>query len=108
MELSPGAADSEFSTAFIHPGTLKLLYPDIPVEIVVNMAEDLAEGRRTFATLAKACENFLSFEPKLAGIIHRDPNVKQSIRHQAPIITRYPMSRAAKDVREIAEKALKL
>lgn len=92
--------------AFIKVMTMR--YPDIPVEIVVNMAEDKAEGRRTFATLAKACENFLSFEPKLAGIVHRDPNVKATIRQQAPIITRFPQSRAGKDVREIAEKAVKL
>jgi flagellar biosynthesis protein FlhG len=92
--------------AFIKVMTMR--YPDIPVEIVVNMAEDKAEGRRTFATLAKACENFLSFEPKLAGIVHKDPNVKATIRQQAPIITRYPTSRASKDVREIAEKAVKL
>lgn len=92
--------------AFIKVMTMR--YPDIPVEIVVNMAEDQAEGRRTFATLAKACENFLSFEPKLAGIVHRDPNVKATIRQQAPIITRFPQSRAGKDVREIAEKAVKL
>lgn len=99
---------TSLTDAYAYIKVMAMRYPDIPVEIVVNMAEDLAEGRRTFATLAKACENFLSFEPKLAGIIHRDPNVKQSIRHQAPIITRYPMSRAAKDVREIAEKAVKL
>ena len=92
--------------AFIKVMTMR--YPDIPVEIVVNMAEDKAEGRRTFATLAKACENFLSFEPKLAGIVHRDPNVKATIRQQAPIITRFPQSHAGKDVREIAEKAVKL
>lgn len=92
--------------AFIKVMTMR--YPDIPVEIVVNMAEDKAEGRRTFGTLAKACENFLSFEPKLAGIVHRDPNVKATIRQQAPIITRFPQSRAGKDVREIAEKAVRL
>lgn len=99
---------TSLTDAYAYIKVMAMRYPDIPIEIVVNMAEDKAEGRRTFATLAKACENFLSFEPKLAGIIHRDPDVKQSIRQQAPIITRFPMSRAGKDVREIAEKAVKL
>lgn len=99
---------TSLTDAYAYIKVMAMRYPDIPIEIVVNMAEDTAEGRRTFATLAKACENFLSFEPKLAGIIHRDPDVKQSIRQQAPIINRYPLSRAGKDVRLIAEKAVKL
>lgn len=99
---------TSLTDAYAYIKVMAMRYPDIPVEIVVNMAEDKAEGRRTFATLAKACENFLSFEPKLAGIIHRDPDVKLTIRQQAPIITRFPMSRAGKDVRKIAEKAVKL
>jgi flagellar biosynthesis protein FlhG len=99
---------TSLTDAYAYIKVMAMRYPDLPIEVVVNMAEDKKEGTRTFATLAKACENFLSFEPKLAGIILRDKDVKRAIRQQAPILTRYPLAQASKDVQALAEKLLKL
>lgn len=99
---------TSLTDAYAYIKVMTMRFPDIPIDVVVNMATDQAEGKRTFATLAKACENFLDFQPKLAGIIHRDNEVKQSIRQQSPIIDRFPRARAGQDVRDIAEKTLKL
>ena len=72
------------------------------VNIVVNMAASSIEGEKTYKTLLKACENFLRLSPLLAGIIRQDLKVKETIRHQTPILTRSPGAAAAEDVEKIA------
>lgn len=77
----------------------------IDARIVVNLARSQSDGERTFATLHRACGTFLSIEPKLAGVIRRDDRVRDSIRRQVPLLTRYPGCAAALDV-EAAARAL--
>jgi len=88
--------------AYIKLRTARQRNPEI--EIVVNQAKNVQDGERTFATLRRACENFLSFSPPLAGIIRSDPHVRDSIRAQTPILIRHPSSDAAKDVEALAKK----
>ncbi len=76
------------------------------VQIVVNQATTQKEGERTYAAIAKACENFLHFKPPLAGIIRRDPKVKDAIRHQKPLVTRAPGSTAATDTAKLSIKLM--
>ena len=77
--------------------------PSADLRVVVNMAGSQAEGERTYATLRKACTSFLKSDPPLAGIIRRDPKVKDAIRSQEPLLTRYPNCDAAADVERLAE-----
>ena len=71
------------------------------VSVVVNMASSVTEGEKTYKTLLKACENFLRLRPPLAGMIRVDPKVKESIRHQTPILIRSPNSQAAEDIAKV-------
>ena len=80
--------------------------PGADLRVVVNQATDKAEGERTYATLRKACENFLKISPPLAGIVRRDPRVREAIRHQAPLLVRHPNTPAAQDIEEIARQLL--
>lgn len=73
------------------------------VSVVVNMAPSITEGEKTYKTLLKACENFLRLKPPLAGMVRFDPKVKDSIRHQTPILIRAPNSQAAEDMEGICE-----
>jgi flagellar biosynthesis protein FlhG len=73
------------------------------IEIAVNMAQDHAEGRRTAATLMRAAQGFLNLELPVAGVIRRDPKVREAIRRQTPFLTRYPQSAAAADMTAMAE-----
>lgn len=85
---------------------IKLLvsrHPGLDIRIVVNMADGRSEAERTYGSLLRACEHFLKFAPKLAGYIVRDKHVSQSIRAQAPLLSRYPQSTAGKHVQNIAE-----
>ncbi len=70
--------------------------------VVVNQAATAASGKRTFATLARVCAQFLGRAPTLAGIVRRDDRVRDAIRRQTPLLTRHPNSPAAQDVRRIA------
>ena len=78
------------------------------VSIVVNMASSIAEGERTYRTLLKACENFLRLKPPMSGMVRADPKVKDSIRHQTPILIRSPNSDAAEDAEKVADSVWEL
>lgn len=75
------------------------------VSIVINQASSTTEGEKTYKTLLKACENFLRLSPPLAGLVRHDPKVKDTIRHQTPLLTRSPNCDAAGDVEKIAKVA---
>jgi flagellar biosynthesis protein FlhG len=81
--------------------------PGTDIQIVINMANSTREGERTYNTLLKACEGFLKISPPLLGVIRRDTKVRDAIRGQSSILTRYPNSEAANDVEAIAAKLLK-
>lgn len=81
-------------------------YPKSDINIVINQANSLREGQRTFDTLLKACNNFLKINPPLLGIVRRDTRVRDSIRNQSSIINRYPTSEAAEDVIAIAKRLI--
>lgn len=72
------------------------------IGIVVNQAQNITEGERTYKTLLRACENFLRLSPPMIGMVRHDSRVKESIRHQTPILTRSPNTEAAEDVEKIA------
>lgn len=76
------------------------------LRIVVNIAESARHGERTYATLLKACESFLSVSPPLAGIVRRDSRVKDSIRNQTPLLTRHPNATAANDIELLARSLM--
>ncbi len=90
--------------AFIKIMTMQ--YPKSNISVVVNQANSLREGQRTYDILLKACSNFLKITPPLLGIIRRDTRVRDSIRNQSSIISRYPTSEAAEDVLQIAKRLL--
>ncbi len=80
--------------------------PDIEIKVITNNVNSIREGERTYATLLKACEGFLKFSPDLLGVIRRDSKVRDSIRAQVPLLTRYPTSEAAKDMELVVKKLL--
>ncbi len=77
------------------------------ISVVVNMASSVNDGEKTYKTLLKACENFLRLTPPLAGMVRIDPKVKESIRHQTPLLIRSPNCGAADDMAEITRTLYK-
>jgi flagellar biosynthesis protein FlhG len=70
--------------------------------IVINQAATHAAGRRTYATLARACATFLGQTPPCAGVVRRDERVRDAIRRQSLLLTRHPASHAAADIEAVA------
>lgn len=71
--------------------------------VIVNMAETRTKGRKVFDQFSLACNEYLGFKPRLAGVICRDPRVPDSIRAQTPLPVRHPQSAAYEDVIRIVE-----
>jgi len=80
--------------------------PGSDIRIVINIANSTKEGERTYGTLLKACQGFLKIAPPLLGIIRRDAKVRETIRNQTSLLTRYPNSEAAADVEALARRLL--
>ena len=80
--------------------------PEIEIKIVTNVVNSTREGERTYNTLLKACQGFLKISPQLLGVIRRDTRVREAIRSQTPLLTRFPNCEAAQDVEHIAENLL--
>ena len=76
------------------------------IQIVINMANTTREGERTYNTLLKACEGFLKISPPLLGVVRRDAKVREAIRNQTSILTRFPNADATTDVEAIAAKLI--
>lgn len=77
------------------------------VQVVVNQARSLQEGEKTFAAIERACETFLKYRPKLAGIVRRDRKVNEAIRAQVPILNKFPGADSAIDIIGIATRLRK-
>ena len=71
--------------------------------VIVNMAENRVKGRKVFEQFAMACNEYLGFKPRFAGVITRDPRVPDSIRAQTPLPVRHPPSQAYEDIIRIVE-----
>ncbi len=97
---------TSLTDAYAFVKLMALQYPKCHPEIVINQAETLREGKQTYDILQKACQTFLKISPPLLGIVRRDARVRDAIRSQMPLISRYPTSEAAEDVIEIARKIL--
>jgi len=80
--------------------------PNADLRIVVNMAQSVREGERTYGILLKACREFLKIEPELGGIIRRDQHVREAIRKQSSLLTRYPNTEAAMDIQAVAQRLI--
>lgn len=90
--------------AFIKLTHAMEVHPEILV--AVNQVATQKEGERTFAAIQNACQNFLKFSPVCAGIIRRDPKVKEAIRSQKPLVSKWPGCTAAVDTAALSVKLL--
>jgi flagellar biosynthesis protein FlhG len=80
---------------------------DGDARVVVNQAASRTAGERTYAALRRACATFLQRDPPLAGVVRRDDRVRDAIRRQTLLLTRYPSCAAAQDV-EAAARGLEV
>ena len=82
-------------------------YPNTSLRIVINQVNYIEDGYRTYKLLKKASSEFIKNVPTLLGIIRQDTRVRDSIRNQSTIISRYPQSEASLDIMAIAQRIIK-
>lgn len=80
--------------------------PEADIRILVNQVTSKEQAQRTYTALATACRNFLDLTPPFVGFVPRDDMVRDSIRHQTPILLRHPQSSAAQAISRIAKHLL--
>jgi flagellar biosynthesis protein FlhG len=60
------------------------------VSLLVNMADNMAEGRKTYRQISETAARFLNTAVYDAGVICRDDLVGQAVRRQEPVVLAYP------------------
>lgn len=75
------------------------------IRILVNGVDSIESGKKTFMTLSRACENFLSFTPTFGGIVREDSHVREAIKAQQPAFKMFPESTCAADIKKILENS---
>ncbi|MBU1004163.1 MAG: MinD/ParA family protein [Proteobacteria bacterium] len=70
--------------------------------VVVNMATDHAEGKRSFTRLHAACERFLGLDIKFAGAVRQDPTLVKAVIKQVPLLKMAPSCDAGRDILQLA------
>jgi flagellar biosynthesis protein FlhG len=73
-----------------------------PPFVVVNMAANDAEARRTADALAATCQAFLKTTLKHLGSVPRDPKAVESLRRQCHLLQLYPQAPASRAIEAIA------
>ncbi|MFN7054533.1 AAA family ATPase [Hyphomonas sp.] len=77
--------------------------PRVEPLICINLADTRAAGQRTYEAVARACQTFLGFRPRLAGIVMNDPKVRNAVRCQKTLISSDPAAQPVQDVLAIAQ-----
>jgi flagellar biosynthesis protein FlhG len=77
--------------------------PNVEPVICINQADTRAAGQRTYEAIARACQTFLGFRPHLAGIVMRDPKVRDAIRCQKTLISTDQQAQPIQDVIAISQ-----
>lgn len=75
---------------------------DLPLSIVVNLADHAEHARGVHAHLYRIIRRFLGREIPLAGWIPRDTCVERAVREQRPLSLFFPYARATESIHRIA------
>ena len=88
---------------------LKLIHAehyDCQIHLVVNLARNHTVGRHTYDKFREIADFYLSAQLPLSGILGDDPQMSQAVQAQQPLVSCYPDSLAARDIRQLAEQLL--
>lgn len=62
------------------------------ISVVVNMARDKADGKRTYQRLADVTKRFLQTDLYYAGVLLKDEHLCTAVRARKPVVLAYPHS----------------
>ncbi|MEM7570831.1 MAG: P-loop NTPase [Pseudomonadota bacterium] len=97
---------TSLTDAYAYMKLRRMRDPGADLRIVVNNAPDRESADKAYAAIEKACATFLQFRPPLLGSVFTDSHVRDAIRQQSDIFSRYPQCEAARQVSTIAKQLI--
>lgn len=101
LVLTPDPAS--LADAYAFAKLLKRRGAKLPL-VVVNMAANDVEARRTSGALGNTCQAFLGAVPEYLGGIPRDAHVSESVRRQSHLLTLHPQAAASIAIHTVARR----
>ncbi len=74
------------------------------VSLIVNMAETIAEGKKTYQKIADVAKRILNAYVYDAGVLLRDERLSYSVRLRKPVVLAYPKSQITSSLAALAAK----
>ena len=74
------------------------------ISLIVNMAQSMAEGKKTYQKIANVAGRFLNAHVYNAGILLKDQQVSCSVRSRKPVVLAYPKSQITSSLAALAAK----
>jgi flagellar biosynthesis protein FlhG len=74
------------------------------ISLIVNMAESIAEGKKTYQQIASVAKRFLNAHVYEAGILLKDDRVAAAVRQRKPVVLAYPKSQITLSLAAMATK----
>jgi flagellar biosynthesis protein FlhG len=74
------------------------------ISLLVNMAQNLAEGRKIYRQIADVAGRFLNVPVYEAGILCRDENLLQAVRRREPVVQAFPKAEISRALVAISSR----
>lgn len=87
---------------------IKKINKDLPVALVVNMVQNIAEGKSLYRKMDLMVNRFLNSNIYFGGCIKDDTNIKDSIRTQVPLAIKYPSADSTQIIKSITRNILNI
>jgi len=78
-----------------------------PIFVVINNVVGIGDAEQVFQSISSAVRGFLDFEVEFLGMIPHDPQVKDAVREQVPVVRYAPDAPASRAIRLIAKQLRK-
>lgn len=72
--------------------------------LIVNMAQNAAEGKKVYRQMAMAATQFLGVRLQHGGVIVRDEHIGLAVRKRQPVVLEYPRCAAVQSLMTIAAR----
>lgn len=89
--------------------TMKILSQTVhetKFKLIMNMAASQEEGQRVYGRISALAEEYLGVRVEYLGTVTLDDAVRASVRERALVVQKYPLSCAARGIREIASQIM--
>ncbi len=74
------------------------------VSLIVNVAQTIAEGRRTYQKISNVAGRFLNVQVYNAGVLTKDERLISAVRQRTPVVLAYPKSQISSSLIALAAK----